>query len=355
MSGSSTLIQDIKYKVDNGVLGYGLRLPSTHEMAKTYGIAYPTAHKAMSNLVKLGYLHRRQGEGTYVAKNVKPRTRKVALAMRTKGHLFGEIAQKLFERLQEHNYSAEVIPLKSDHHITLSGLSNLRRTMEGNPHAIVSEEHTDQKYLDLIKQALSSNLPVLWIMCSEPPQGLSGHVVSCDYFEGFYGIGSYLAELGHRRIAVFALDECFSLHHPYTRSISVLKERYSGLEFLSVPSSDVTYEKPPSVIREVLCGVNRPTAVMCSLDIRAKLVLDVAKELGLRVPEDLSVTGFFDTPWSEAYNLTTVNVHVGEIADGIVYMLKELENDVCDRVMHRILIKPELIIRLSTGPPCKTA
>jgi len=352
MSGSAKLIQDISEKVDYGSLGFGAKLPSTHEMAKTYGIAYPTAHKAIRQLVDKGYLRRHQGEGTYVAKNVKPKTRKVALAIRTKGHLFGKVAQEILDMLQEHDYITEVVPL-GEHTVTLSAINHLRRVIDGNPYVIISEYNDDPKYIDLIKEALSAKLSVLWFLCDNSPGKLDGHVFSHDTYKGFYKIGSHLAGLGHKRIGVFAIEEFFSQDHPCARAMATLKKEHCDLEFVPIRGNqgfDVPYDEQMHCVKEVLCDINRPTAVMCSVDVRAKFVVDWARELGLRVPEDLSVTGFFDTPWAHSYNLTTVNVCVDKIVAGVVYMLNSLEDEVYKQMKHHIIIEPELVIRSSTGP-----
>jgi DNA-binding LacI/PurR family transcriptional regulator len=53
---------------------------------------------------------------------------------------------------------------------------------------------------------------------------------------------------------------------------------------------------------------HRPTAIVAQSDVLAAGVLQAAAELGLRVPEDLSVVGFdgADLPWLGATRLTTV-------------------------------------------------
>ena len=89
--------------------------------------------------------------------------------------------------------------------------------------------------------------------------------------------------------------------------------------------------------------------MVCSLDYRAKIVIESARRLGLRVPEDVSVTGFSNTPWSESYRITTVDLHADEIAAGILRLLDQFSEDIGNHTSHRILVEPELVVRETTG------
>lgn len=140
----------------------------------------------------------------------------------------------------------------------------------------------------------------------------------------------YLLELGHRRIA------CFTAPMEY----SVLKERYAG--YLSAfeahglppePSlvfSDPLFERSGDedeyrAIKAALTQ-HRFTAAMTFSDDTARLLLRAAYDLGVRVPEELSVIGFDDSPIS-AYlipALTTVRQDAYALGCGAAEMLLEL-------------------------------
>ena len=67
---------------------------------------------------------------------------------------------------------------------------------------------------------------------------------------------------------------------------------------------------------EVLRPPGRPTAVFCLGDSHAREVYAAARRLGLAVPSDLAVVGFFNTPWCEIFEvpLTSVSVEEGQAA-----------------------------------------
>ncbi|GAA4423660.1 substrate-binding domain-containing protein [Actinokineospora soli] len=132
---------------------------------------------------------------------------------------------------------------------------------------------------------------------------------------------SHVVALGHREVGVLA----FALH-PDDRSgpasearigssrFRITRERMAG--YLSVLDAPPVWETPGS-LREggregahwLLRQVPRPTALLCMSDELALGALRAAHDLGLRVPDDLSVVGFDDTPaahWADP-PLTTIH------------------------------------------------
>jgi DNA-binding LacI/PurR family transcriptional regulator len=100
----------------------------------------------------------------------------------------------------------------------------------------------------------------------------------------------------------------------------------------------------------VLAGPNAPTAIFAASDESAFGVLLAAAQLGLRVPQDLSVVGIDDHPYAEAYGLTTVRQSPAEQgALAAAMLLADLG------VGRRASLQPPapftLVVRSSTAPP----
>jgi DNA-binding LacI/PurR family transcriptional regulator len=95
-----------------------------------------------------------------------------------------------------------------------------------------------------------------------------------------------------------------------------------------------------------------PTALFCANDVLAIGALHAIRERGLKVPEDLSITGYDNIPVSEYLDppLTTVDIKpsvIGFEAADILFKLIQ-----ADRVKRtRRIIPGELILRESCGPP----
>jgi LacI family transcriptional regulator len=105
--------------------------------------------------------------------------------------------------------------------------------------------------------------------------------------------------------------------------------------------------------RELLSRSDRPTAVFAANDLSAIRVLEIARELGLRVPQDLSVVGFDNVP--EAANavpaLTTVAQPLHQMgAEAVRLLLGLLAGGTTE---DHLLLPASLVVRASTSPPAK--
>lgn len=90
--------------------------------------------------------------------------------------------------------------------------------------------------------------------------------------------------------------------------------------------------------------------MFCCNDIQAIGALKAAKELGLRVPEDVSIIGFDNTILASVTSppLTTVAQPIEELGHRAVDLLiEELKDE--RKEPQKIVLKPELVIRDSAG------
>jgi len=95
---------------------------------------------------------------------------------------------------------------------------------------------------------------------------------------------------------------------------------------------------------------DRPTAIFAANDEMAAAVVMTANRLGLRVPEDLSVAGFDDTPIAQTIwpALTTVAQPFEEIARAAVDSLQNYKDE-ASQMSETLILNHQIIIRASTG------
>jgi DNA-binding LacI/PurR family transcriptional regulator len=147
-------------------------------------------------------------------------------------------------------------------------------------------------------------------------------LIDIDDRRGTRDLARHLHEIGHRRVEILSMPlrldgrcghvDAARRARAHYRDV---RHRLEGVEdvFGPVPA----FETASNAVDEgaaaarVLLDVpahRRPTAVIAQSDVLAAGVLQAAKELGLRVPEDVSVAGFdgADLPWLGATRLTTV-------------------------------------------------
>lgn len=132
--------------------------------------------------------------------------------------------------------------------------------------------------------------------------------VCCDNVEGGRTIASFLAQAGHTRFGFISGIEDTSTNRDRFRGFSQQLEEL-GLTELRVERGDYTYGSGREAAIRMALHKQRPDAIFCANDIMAIGALDGLRvDLGLRIPEDISVVGFDDIPmagWS-GISLTTV-------------------------------------------------
>jgi len=164
----------------------------------------------------------------------------------------------------------------------------------------------------------------------------------------------HLVELGHTNIAYIG-DDFFD---PFGFLTS--RERYQGYcevltqhgisiqdNYFAVGHHD--YDVARELCRNMLMQDNPPTAIFAMSDIQALGCVAACRELGLRIPDDISIIGYDDLELSYHTELTTVRQHLelsGRIA--IEYLIQHLKGDENPPTP---LPLPEVITRRTTGIP----
>jgi len=202
----------------------------------------------------------------------------------------------------------------------------------------------------LISDLREAQVPVVALWQGSHTEGIAS--VSVDNRAGMMAVLEHLAELGHRRIGFVAgrrLGDISEREEAYLAFIDQLGEprREGYVQHLNnVPTAGTT------ALRHLLALPEPPTAVVASTDVLAIGVLHEAHERQLRVPADLSVTGFDDIPLA-AFTvpaLTTVRMPVREMVGTAVRMVvDEASTDRTDPPPPLVL-QPSLVVRSSTGP-----
>lgn len=205
---------------------------------------------------------------------------------------------------------------------------------------------------DLIQELAASNIPVVFYDVGTAARMMSN--IRVNYRRGIERIVEYLHNLNHRRLA-------FVGHHAALGPISERERAFVETVSKYVPGTEwqttVTQDGMDGgqqAAREILSTGFRPSAIICVNDMMAVGVLRELRDQGLRVPQDVSVTGFDNIKLSEfSYPpLTTVHIprdHIGHLA---FHML--VPDAARGKAPGReIVIDPELVLRESTGlaPP----
>ncbi len=128
----------------------------------------------------------------------------------------------------------------------------------------------------------------------------------------------HLVQLGHRRIAMIGgPDQILCCRARFDGYRSAIEAADLPVDPELVVRTDLTQEAGHAAARDLLARPDRPTAVFAGNDLQALGVYLAAREIGLRIPEDLSVVGFDDLPITALMDppLTTVHQPLAEMAE----------------------------------------
>lgn len=172
--------------------------------------------------------------------------------------------------------------------------------------------------------------------------------VVLDDRPGIAAVVGHLVGLGHTAIAHVAGPDPY-LHAIARREAFQQALAAAGLPPGPVVPGDFTAAGGRAATLRLLSGPNRPTAIVYANDVMALSAIAVAAELGIRIPDDLSITGFDDTDLAGYVHpaLTTVRADArgwGEMAAHTLLGLIE-EQSADDTA----LPPAELVLRRSTS------
>jgi LacI family xylobiose transport system transcriptional regulator len=177
--------------------------------------------------------------------------------------------------------------------------------------------------------------------------------VGATNWQGGLAATRHLLELGHRRIGVVAGPERMLCSRARVDGYRAGLET-AGLPFdpALVRAGDFHHEAGYACGLELLRREHRPTAVFAGNDLQALGLYEAARELGLRIPEDLSVIGFDDLPVARWVGppLTTVRQPLGEMAAAAAHIVLDLARGRRPAAT-RIELATELVVRASTAAP----
>ncbi len=255
--------------------------------------------------------------------------------------IFADFVHALQQRLSEDNYSLFV----SAHEYSrdaepLIVERLLQRSVDG---LILIGTDRDQKAMGQIARA---EVPHIFAWSSEEKSHTS---VGFSNRRAMQQVTQHLIQLGHRNIALLSGYTEYN-ERARARLDGVLDTTsLAGLDAPFTIFSEFSVDAGRRGLREAIAQTPRPTALICSTDLVAAGALSEAAIIGIKVPEELSITGFDNIEFSALLTpqLTTVAVPTTEIGkaagDAIIAAM-------AGESIERDPFPTQLVARGSTGP-----
>ncbi len=206
---------------------------------------------------------------------------------------------------------------------------------------LLSQRSEDSEFINEVLQKEIPMVAICRVILYDVPN------VVTDETKAMEKAMDYLLEMGHREIAVIegtpGLDST-RLRHVGWRN--AMLKRGLNPDQVQVEAANYRYSSGYEAAKRILNQEKIPTAILCFNDEMAFAAKAAASELGLQVPEDVSLIGFDNWNMSAYGNmkLTTVERNMGELAkEGTRVLLRQLEDGIIDH--RRIYLDNKLIVR----------
>ncbi|WP_421732864.1 LacI family DNA-binding transcriptional regulator [Cellulomonas sp.] len=196
-----------------------------------------------------------------------------------------------------------------------------------------------------------AGVPVVAIDPHAGPSGLP--TVDSDNFNGAVQAVEHLLGLGHRRIGfIGGRSDLESSRLREAGYCKALADAGIPVEPGLMRAGDYRKDSTHEPARELLTLAERPTAIFAANDLSAIGTLEIAQELGLDVPSELSIIGFDDIPESTLTTpaLTTVHQPIQQMGAAAIALLITLMAGESVEQTH-IRLVTSLVERGSTAPP----
>jgi DNA-binding LacI/PurR family transcriptional regulator len=179
--------------------------------------------------------------------------------------------------------------------------------------------------------------------------------VAVTNWDGGLDAARHLVALGHRRIGVVAGPPRVLAGRARLDGYRAgLDEAGIAVDPELIRTGEFQVEDGAACARELLSRRDRPTALFACSDSQAAGVYHAAHELGLRIPDQLSVVGFDDTPpasWMVP-PLTAIRQPIAAMGEAAAAMVVRLAAGETSGPT-RLVLPTELVVRGSTGPPSR--
>lgn len=272
------------------------------------------------------------------------RTEQIALAVADVGNpVYVQMMRSVAEQLGETPYRLVLSSTGNDPEAQIELLASLNRGFADG--LILIPLRLTERLVEAIR---NSRLPI--VVIGSIPDGLEVDNVRADSASGLALALEHLADRGCRRIALLNGPHDTVPGEARRRGFDAAMSRL-GLQTAGiVEAADFTFPAGAEVAGRLLAdAANRPDAIVCSNDLLAIAAIKAVTDAGLRVPQDIAVTGMDDSDLAILANPALTSVDLGASERSRVaarLLLDRLENP--ELPARRVVVAPTLTVREST-------
>lgn len=348
------LMEALRNDIVSGIIRPGDKIASENELASRYSVSRHTVRKAIAILENEGLLEASHGIGTFCRKrqrNVSSSNNIAVITTYISDYIFPRLIQGMDNVLKQQGYS---IVLKNTGNSQKNEARALEDIMTKDIDGLIIEPSKSEIYCRHMHHYESLDrmkIPYVFIQGTYPQMKEHPNIIMDDV-QGMYLLTQYLISLDHRKIVgIFKIDDTqgTARHKGYSKALNEAMIPYDPDLVIHFHTED-REKKPAAMIERFLKEKVQMDAIVCYNDQIALEVMKVLDAYKIRIPEDISITGYDNSVLSEtgSIKLTTVShpkERLGEMAaELLLEKIRGIED--CDSKVARV-VAPELIIRES--------
>ena len=299
-----SVYHDIIDRIKSGELQPGNKIPGEYELMAHYGVSRTTIRRTMKLLEDCNLIYRIKKAGTFLNGKLRQTgaARIIPFVIPSDAPAYASAAQAI--SLLNNCF----VPVYTTQNLPSLERKYLESLLNTSIDALVIYPCSSQRNMDLLSGFLNRKIPVVFL--DRGYLGFNCPLITSDNKFGMTQLIEHLIGIGHRKIAYFAIDEFMytseeerftgycqtlirhniPLRNEYIFWISSLHQKTSFTE-----QQNVVTKSYQQTVRDFQTMEDPPTAICCCNDYSARSLITAFEEVGIRCPEDISVTGFDDS------------------------------------------------------------
>ena len=333
---------DLFSDIESGKYHTGDRLPSERDLAVQYDVTRMTIRQAIKNLVEQGYLEVRQGSGMFVTDRyhinsnhpIKKGTIIGVLLPNIQRGIMIDLIRGIEDQAIATGYNTILCNSddrfeKADMYATQLIANHVSGVIYLPIQDIENSDRKEEANRHIVESFVQANIPI--VLVDRECRAIDTDIVVSDNYGGGFELTEHLVEMGHSRIAVvydFVETSVEDRIRGYKNALHKHQIPFDAQLVQKIREYGHT-DSFLNKLKEIVHGFNA-TAIMAMNDLLAADIFYLANKLNISIPEELSLTGFDDLPFSKRLPtpLTTVNQPIYQMGAESFNILK-------DRMEHR--------------------
>jgi len=339
------IYNDLIDKIKDGKLKAGDKLPTEMELGKIYNVSRITISHSLKILAEMNIIYRVKKSGTFINGKINRDNKQLIIPF----ILHNETNYSIYE------YASRIAVLNNIYlklYFTYNNEEKERKILgeisELNISGIIIYPVQSHKNIDLYSLFKIKKIPFVFI--DRRIEGINTSIVTSNNKQGLYYLVNNLISSGHKKIAYFAIHENMA---------STEKDRFSGycdalinngialnLNYIynsskyftmtSLKNSSYNNEyidkNCKKFVKNYIMMQNKPTAIVCCNDISAINIMLILQKNNIRIPDDVSITGFDSIKELADYTpvISTIEQDYKKIGENTITALINLISNIND-------------------------